>query len=295
MKSPQSWDRDDLVKQHIARLLIQNRLSLVLGAGISFAAGLPSWEKFTANLVAISGIAVPDGLDAPSTSEFIRSKLPDEKFIGLSREALYLETAVEIQDLVRIELFRSLSFLFMPTRRGSIRQIVSFNFDDLLERYLRHFGVVVVPTRHMPRWKPDCDIEVLHPHGYLPSVQSESPSEQIILTRMDFDRLSGPQQSPWKQELSSILRSSFGLFIGLSGDDPHLSSILVDVNDTHVAKRQGYPFWGVRFSDNSMDPRSTFWEQRGIKQITVDKHYANLPEWLLEVTRVAVEGMASNA
>ncbi|HKY35313.1 MAG TPA: SIR2 family protein [Polyangiaceae bacterium] len=89
------------------------------------------------------------------------------------------------------------------------------------------------------------------------------------------------------QLLQTGLRAKTHLFVGLSGEDQNLKSMLKRVQDDHA--RQGeHLYWGVRFSADENDPLRNMWDMRGVFQHTV-RDYDDVPRLLLRVCQRAAE------
>ncbi|MHC4099055.1 MAG: SIR2 family protein [Planctomycetota bacterium] len=108
----------------------------------------------------------------------------------------------------------------------------------------------------------------------------------IILAQNQYDKIVGNSKQAWRGIILDIFRSHTCLFIGLSGNDDNLTSILMETKNSHASKRQGDVFWGVRFSDNKNDPKQTTWNTRGVFQDAIAS-YQELPGWLLKVCQIA--------
>ena len=174
----------------------------------------------------------------------------------------------------------------MPSRRGSA-SIISFNFDNILELYLNYLGFDVTSVYSAPVWYNRADVKVYHPHGFLPY---DAPPSHIIFAKRHYDNVVGDIYNIWKPKLLDILRCNTCIFIGLSGIDNNLTSILEkDVKDLHVSKTNRHLFWGVRFADKN-DTRAFIWENRGVFQQKLD-NYDELPSWLFEISQLAAQNI----
>ncbi|MHC4740347.1 MAG: SIR2 family protein [Planctomycetota bacterium] len=155
---------------------------------------------------------------------------PDE-YVGnapswhrLVMRALYGETKnYRFEEMFHPELV-SLCGLFMGERRGFIREVFTFNYDDLLESYLRLHGhpcQVVTPLPN--RLTPNFGTVFYHPHGYLPlqdNQHHETPF--LVLSGQSYDRVySGARDhiQLWREIIVRILCTRIGLFVGISGKD----------------------------------------------------------------------------
>jgi hypothetical protein len=138
----------------------------------------------------------------------------------------------------------------------------------------------------MPAWDSSLsDVKILHPHGLLPYAKHRDIS-RIVFTQLDYDRVIGKSSDLWRTRLLDIFSSNTCLFLGLSGKDANLRSILYEVNGRHVAKSRGDAYWGVRISDNDCDIARNEWDDRGVVQYTLS-NYSLLPAFLREICKRA--------
>ena len=176
----------------------------------------------------------------------------------------------------------------MASARGKVKHVISFNYDDVLERYLRYFGFTVESVPDLPRWPSRMDVRVLHPHGFLPSVDTEPASKKIVFTKDQYDEVVGDAQDAWHSTMYNIFQSHTCLFVGLSGSDDNLMNILQRASKSHVSGENQHLFWGIRFGDDAEDPILVRWEGKGVYPLTLDS-YDDLPGWLFEVCQLAAE------
>lgn len=268
-----------------ASFLQKGSLRLILGAGVSCAFDLPNWEKLVQAIEDNLNISPnPDTSLTDRSSHIIRNHLDSDrpKFSKQVKKALYDNYNHHMEHLTANPLLVAISALSMSGLKGGTSEIITFNFDDILETYLKNHGFRVKSTAQLPRLSETNDVEVYHPHGLLSCTTSEKDSEEIIFTESDFDAITGDRNTMWFQKMTDIMRSNFCLFIGLSGDDPNLRSMLSDTKKHHpLAKKQKY--WGFRFSSNNLDPKKEMFEEYGILQITLP--HEDIPGWLLKAVQ----------
>jgi hypothetical protein len=142
----------------------------------------------------------------------------------LVRRALYGDRKrYEFDEMFHSELV-SLCSLLTGGRRGLIREIVTFNYDDLLESYLRLHGhpyhvVTPLPNQLTPNY---CTV-LYHPHGYLP-LEDAKPrtSSFLVLSKRSYNHMfsgTGEYASLWRNLIKWMLTVRIGLFVGTSGND----------------------------------------------------------------------------
>jgi len=290
MRSRDDFESDDQLRSFLARQLAFGRLAISIGAGASLAFGLPTWADLVARAARISGCHIAPTLsNAAATDAILRTLANDElRFAEVVREALYEGYDSSLTRLVRHPLLLALGALCMGSSRGAVRNVVSFNYDDLLERYLDYYGFVVDSIASMPHWQSRADVRIIHPHGLLPSDLAESVTP-IVFAQLHYDDVVSDPRNPWRRILIDVFSSHTCLFIGLSGDDQHLSSILREVSRAHPAIRRGDAYWGVRLARD--DGRRGIWEDRLVFQRDVVTH-EDIPSYLLDLCQRAAAATA---
>lgn len=289
MADAAAFEDTDRLKTYLAQQLSRGRLALVLGAGISTGFGLPNWDELTSEVARDCGFSPPPGLSNEDIGDGLLKHCgyDEAKFAATVRRALYGTPRFSMHDLVGKPLLVALGALAMASLRGSVSKILSFNFDDLLEKYLGYHGYVAESVGKMPYWASAADVRVFHLHGILPS-DPDGAASPIVFTQSQYDRIIGKSECVWRRVALDLICSNTCLFIGLSGRDNNLKSILTEACPVHPATVRGDAFWGVHFSDSVSDPMRDTWHTRGVSQITVSS-YADVPTYLLDVCQRAAE------
>lgn len=284
-----TFTSEEALKQHCANHLAMGRLALVLGAGVSMACDLPDWNTLTNEVFRINGHTRPESLNDEEAAEYLLTECCESnemEFASTVRQALYQGYSLSADDLRKKDLLMAIGALAMSSRRGNTANVITFNFDDLLETYLRYLGFSMQSVNKVPAWDNRADVLVLHPHGLLPSDMTTEVDHGIVLAQAQYDTIIGKDSNIWRQILMNIMRSNLCLFIGLSGKDNNLKQIMTDVHETHVCNTEEARWWGIRFSDNPDDPLKPSWEHRGVFQHSLN-NYDELPSFLFEVCQLA--------
>lgn len=285
MADPASWERPHL-DEFLARQLMRGRLALILGAGASFGFGLPNWDALTDRLLAKAkyGPRLPGRSNEALADDVWQSCAKDEiMFASMVREALYEDYVTDFASLSAHPLMRAIGALAMPSARGHVSKIVTFNFDDLLETYLAEFGFTADSQADQPMWQSQADVCVLHQHGLLPVNRTKDVS-RVVMTRTHFDRLAADVKDAWKRTVVQLMTSHTCLFIGLSGDDQNLRLMLSDANVAHIARRSNHLYWGVRLTVSAEN--EAMWTDNRVAQHKL-LNYDDLPVLLLRVCQIA--------
>jgi SIR2-like domain len=288
MRDASSWEKPATLKHYLGQQLKRGRLALILGAGASFGFGLPDWRKLVDDMFDEAGKVPPPDLSPPDASDSLYVDIlarDDVRLVEILHKALYRKFDSRINILRQSELLTGLAALLVRSVRGHASRVISFNFDDVLEQFLKYFGLTVHSIAAMPSWGSAADVKVYHPHGFTPQ-DGKGRSDRVVFTKLQLERVVD-DFAKWEALLLETLSRHTCVFIGLSGEDPHLSSLLSKVDPIHVAKSQGEAFWGVRFGDRT-DTNSRKWSHRGVFPVILDD-YSELPSWLFETCQEAAK------
>ncbi len=155
----------------------------------------------------------------------------DEAFVGnaeswheIVRRALYKGAKeYSFEAMFHPELV-SLCSLLIGYRRGNVREVVTFNYDDLIESYLTLHGHACNVVSPVPfELLPNCGSTFYHPHGYLPlSDRRHRASPFIVASKQTYRRVKNGATGNvgrWRRLIASMLSTRIGLFLGISGKD----------------------------------------------------------------------------
>jgi len=226
---------------------------LFLGAGISIDANVPLWDELINNLlfamindklkeigksVSISKLkslvdfAHENKEDSPITQmRYIRSAFEQSKYNRLVHDVLY-----QNRPKTRTPLLNSIAKIASPQRSHiGVKSIVTYNFDDLLERCLNSNKIdfrLVCTEADIPETNK---LNISHVHGFIPH-RNEDFSEDncnIVFSEEDYHKMYRDAYC-WSNIVQlSAFRDSTCLFIGCSLNDPNLRRLL------DVASRNG--------------------------------------------------------
>lgn len=285
-----AWRNVARLREFLAEQLSGGRLALVLGAGLLHGFGLPDWDLLTEKAFGEKRAPRPPGVDNETAADtLLRKHCGDNEmdFAQTVRAALYHGVDLSMDALRKRDILAAVASLMMASVRGSVRHVITFNFDDLLERYLAYYGHYTESISSVPAWDSRADSRVYHPHGLLPSDMSQPVPGAIVMAQMHFDRIVGKSELAWRATMLEVMRGNTCVFIGVSGRDKNLSSVLLDVKAAHSSAETHDPFWGVRLARKD-DPMRDTWEGRGVFQCELES-YDELPSWLFTLCQAASE------
>ncbi len=202
-------------------------LTVVVGAGASIEAELPSWPQLVEALV----------------SEVAAERLPRSEARGPWREAVLQEGLLAASAIARalspddadfVERLRQALYRGRPTthylpqalaqqvawlkREVTETTIVTANYDGLLEQAMRDVGLTV---HSYVRWRNEApgSAAVYHVHGRL--VPAYPATGRIVLSEDDYAQVQYP--GSWQERfMRRALDSTLCVFVGLSLSDPNL-------------------------------------------------------------------------
>lgn len=248
-----SVNSSDLVG--LQRAWRMHQLVLFLGAGVSLEYGIPSWRDLVVDLLfertarsRRMGDLPPEyrralgrwlaeyfDYDLTVLARVIRQDLVREH---RRKRATPEDAEVEFLERVRKRLYATLrdtpghqttldavaQLVELGRRDNNVPAVVTFNFDDLLERELQRRGIITRTVTNAGR-RPGTGIPIIHPHGCLP-VEGPLGGDPIVFTEQDYHRLTDTAYHWAPTTIVSLLRQYTVLFVGLSMSDPHLRRLL---------------------------------------------------------------------
>jgi hypothetical protein len=132
------------------------------------------------------------------------------------------------------------------------------------------------------------DVIVYHPHGFLPELaRPDHFKAKIVFTRRDYER--EIDQELWQETILRLFSTHLILFIGQSGADSRISSIVAKAaTQNPYAAKFGFPYYGVRLC-SAGDALKSSWETRGIYCKEVADLKSDIPGFLFELCQLAAK------
>lgn len=274
----------------------QPRLSVLLGAGASIAAGLPSWETLAERLLIRTGISA--GYDAARRllasqdplliAEAARARTSD--WAGVLREALYGPDPEPDPAVLHL----AAAGLAAGRAPGDVT-LHTLNFDPLLGNALRGALAeldrpVAVHERWAPPAAPPDTYSVNHLHGLLG--REVGGVTGLVLTLSDYLALEA-QPHPWQvSALQEGLSKGPLIMAGTSYRDPDLRQWLHDLDRVHpvvvLLARQGLDLDRDSFTAVRSALRSQ-WEAIHVMPVFV-QDYADAAQALREIPHLQEPG-----
>ncbi len=233
-----SYDRlvnPRFARQFLAGRLREGTLALFLGAGASVDLRVPSWPKFLNGIRKEVGLSALrgnlDSLRLQNAADEVRQECATEsEYFDLLRRVLYARVPELSLDVLKNDLFMAIGALLMGSKRGSIKHIITFNFDSMLEWFLSQHGFVVRVVSHLPELEGSEDVRIYHAFGFLPHSSLRMKASKFVILGSDSVNLRlGTPGDVWYEMMRYLIRSSVCLFVGLSERsfmDPSLATLL---------------------------------------------------------------------
>lgn len=242
----------------------RNQLVLFLGAGISLAHGIPTWKNLVLEMLfdqtehagrmkrlaphyrraLASWMADYFEYNPVILARMIEDQIHkrakgkpaakgEDPFLEHVREHLYASCRENPGDTTLKAIAK-----FVQKSRGHLPAVVTFNFDDLLERELTSLQVSHLPVFNGDR-RPSDALPIVHPHGFIP--KTGPLPEGIVFTERHYHALTETIFHWALTEIVHHLRHHTVLFIGLSMSDPNLRRLLDACQNSDIP-----PHWQVQ-------------------------------------------------
>ena len=214
----------------------EGNCTLFLGAGVSASAGIPLWNNLLENMLDIikseggCNISKSDirhinescGNSSIIAGRFIKTlkekRIKDNRsYLDILKKALYKD----YDDTKGSELLSQICFMI---KSGNVKGVITYNFDDLLERKLSDDGEGICYPVY-GNSSPENKIPIFHVHGYVP-FKNENISPTAVLAEDEYHKVYSDIYS-WSniEQLHALSRSTC-FFIGFSMTDPNQRRLL---------------------------------------------------------------------
>jgi hypothetical protein len=145
----------------------------------------------------------------------------------------------------------------------------------LLETYLEYHGFVTTSIFRPRHWAGNADVTVYHPHGFLPRNSPKAWSDDIVFGTEEYMKIMNADASNiWRPLLQTLMRTHSFIYIGLSGKDDHLKSLLLPLKQQHAIVDERIAFHGIRFAlKSNPDPTmETVMSDWGVYTHSIDSY-----------------------
>ena len=287
------------VEPLIERLACANELTLLVGAGASMEAGLPSWRALIEQLLAKVAAELAE-LEDGERADWVVATIERDELLGAGA-VVGVMSKEKLEELIPAELYEGRgaeAFAPGPIAHqvaslrgiwGERAEILTTNYDDLLEQALIDAGTARTNIRsYTQNREPDKraagTVAVTHLHGL---AGREGTPKGIVLTEEHYHRMQ--RGTSWQEELvTKHLQGSTCVFVGMSLADPNLIRYLYGYKapeqPRHAAifVRQGEPEASAPVRAAMEEAARRRWGRCGVQAIFVD-HFADAAQLLYEI------------
>lgn len=240
----------DAVIEDLKKSYAKKEVILYCGAGTSFNNGVPTWKELLYNIfvdIYITG-PVPSiniesfyeiidkncGISLPILARYLKNELKD-KFEATVARHLYKHVKYEGNELISsiVDLCK-----VQYNATGSIKSIITTNFDDIFEKNFEKEKFEAVPV-YDNNQQTGNRFPIYHVHGFLPKDSTTAPSELVFSEDAYHNQFYLPYK--WQNLIQlDAFNHNTCLFIGVGFTDPNLRRLL-DISRTQCGSdRQHY-------------------------------------------------------
>lgn len=233
------------------------KLVLVLGAGVSIDAGIPLWSDLINRLtLRMLKSQMKPGNDEESSAEdntklsdkdikiinrlvkktrkkdeetplmqmrYIRAGLKNDEYYNTVREELYAKKRIRTDT----ELLEAIVNLSAPKRsHENLQSILTYNFDNLVEQCLAKRNIAHNIIYNDSAHPVSNKLNIYHVHGYLPQHGDIDKKTELIFSEEDYHRVYGRAYGWSNMAQVTAFQNNVCLFVGCSLTDPNLRRLL---------------------------------------------------------------------
>jgi hypothetical protein len=287
--------RPDKAATYLGGHLFSGSLALLLGAGVSMPLGLPSWKALVDGCLESLGSERYAGPDLELGGTKVVRLCGEQRLDPrqLLEDVLYRNASNDSASLMGNRRLGSLGAMLMGSRRGTVNNVVTLNFDSLLEKYLALHGYVTRTVTDLPAITGNEDVTVYHMHGYVPSAKAPPSSPrtgEIIFSKDDMNKRVGEQNGRWPLLLRNFARSKVLLLLGMSPSSSignNIGPLFKDEADA-IASVRPTAFW-IGADPLDEDIRHTL-VSANVVPVVLPCH-EDLDDFLLQICRAAAAQM----
>jgi len=273
------------IPDELIRAVRNGEVVFLCGAGVSFRAGLPTFQGLTEQVYLKLGEThnnEPAERKAFERNEYDRALGSLEKRTHLHGAPSLVRAAVA--DLLTAKdgmvISDHLSLLQLSRDSEGRSKILTTNFDTLFERAAHQAGISLSSsaTKSIPRPGGPNDYGVMHLHGRISDTKLELTETDLILTSADFG--DAYLRDGWASRyIEDRMRISILALVGYAAEDAALRLLLETLDADRGRFRDLKAIYAI---DKRTDDSASIWKAKGIKPIEFNDYpsiYASLAEW----------------
>lgn len=258
-------DQGQIVRE-IKQCYKNEKLVLVLGAGVSMNYGLPSWDILLQKLMVTT-------LEKEKNASGLLSKLfskifnPSPLIAGRYLQKYFETNNHSFEEAVRKILYEEIirttpsalmdeivRFCIAPGKSPNLNSIITYNFDDILEQSITNISLDL-PFKSI--YGKGLDVEtgelpIYHVHGFLPENSNLTDSHQITFGENIYHQQYTDTYS-WNNIVQiNKFRENNCLFIGTSLTDPNSRRLLDIANQQRTATKGSHFIFKLRYKSEDV-------------------------------------------
>lgn len=245
------------------------KLVLVLGAGVSLEFGVPSWNLLLQNLMVhtikkennvssvlsklFNDIFTPNPLIAGRyLQDYFENN--DSSFELMVREVLYSKIDKDIDSELLNEIVK---ICVSPGKSPNLDSIITYNFDDILEYKLIKTGLEI-PFKSIYGLGIEIkngELPIYHVHGFLPENKKLTDSNKITFGESNYHQQYSDLYS-WNNMVQiNKFRENTCVFIGSSLTDPNIRRLLDIALKQKGNKRKHHYIFKIKIDDKQLSEK----------------------------------------
>lgn len=283
-----SKENVNLLKEKIS----QNKISVVLGTGVSFSFGAKSWNDLVTHLYNSLGENKFDnkkealkkiGEDNLSKTQYIKSVLDASEGSDIYANALY-DGLYSKYDKDNDYQDSSLYSLCNVIKKDKIRKILTYNYDNFLEIMMSKNKIDNKIMISEEDYLDNC-LPIYHLHGFLPfnskKEEKKDRSKDIVLSEDDYFKLYN-DHSHWQVAIQlTTFKDDICLFIGNSITDYNEKRLL------NITRQKFKMHFAILIKDNLttediLKINAYFYKNFNVKIIWVDNS-SDIPKMIEDI------------
>ncbi|WP_333577329.1 SIR2 family protein [Sphingobacterium sp.] len=247
-------NNEDLMKE-IKSIYKNEKLVLVLGAGVSMGYGLPGWDVLLQKLM-VNTIEEESEVSTILSKLFSKIFNPSPLIAGRYLQEYFEENDLKFENEVRKILYETfdrdfhsdliqeiLKLCIAPGKSPNLNSIITYNFDDILEETLNasRLDIPFKPIYGNGIGIENGELPIYHVHGYLPRDGSLNDNNNITFGENVYHQQYTNLYS-WNNIVQiNKFRDHNCLFIGTSLTDPNTRRLL-DIAKQQRTQKDGFHY-----------------------------------------------------
>lgn len=234
----------------------EERLVLVVGAGVSIEFGIPIWDELLQRIM-VHTIQKENEVSEVLSTMFNKIFTPNPLIAGRYLQTYFESKNISFEKVVQETLYKNvdknkkskmfdeiIKLCVAPGGRPNLDSIISYNFDDLLEYKLRktNLDIPFISVFGLGTEIKKGELPIYHVHGFLPD-NKMNKFEKITFGENNYHQQYSDLYS-WNNIVQiNKFRDNTCLFIGTSLSDPNIRRLLdISLKQKGNKKKHHYIF-----------------------------------------------------